>query len=232
VVVGLSHFTLRLRVRQIGGGSLHLRSSVVSSFQLKRVSLETKTEVPAADPTTLKANFWGWLGPRSTTSQCSLSSAQARTQQRNITALAIAQPPSPGASATIPPSDGGGRASCGMDAAGREHTSAFYCMQLWIDRFSRNFSIISVRQRRNRLDKESSIYVTLTDQPLSPEEVSDIAELRLALISLALKPAHRHLSPADFDNAYDLAKRLTRINNAKDHFEYNRQFWNGLFSKA
>jgi hypothetical protein len=89
---------------------------------------------------------------------------------------------------------------------GREHTSAFYGMQLWFDRFSRNFSIISVRQRRNRLDKESSIYVTLTDQPLSPEEVSDIAELRLALISLAVKPAHRHLAPADFDHAYHLSK--------------------------
>jgi DNA-binding GntR family transcriptional regulator len=56
-------------------------------------------------------------------------------------------------------------------------------------------------------------------KPLSVAEVLDIAELRLALISLALKPAYRHLSPADFDNAYDLAKRLTRINNAKDHFE-------------
>jgi hypothetical protein len=80
--------------------------------------------------------------------------------------------------------------------------------------FSRDFSIISVRQRRNRLDKESSIYVTLTDQPLSPEEVSDIAELRLALISLAVKPAHRHLAPADFDHAYELAKRMTRTNSA------------------
>jgi DNA-binding GntR family transcriptional regulator len=60
----------------------------------------------------------------------------------------------------------------------------------------------------------------------------DIAELRLALISLALKPAYRHLSPADFDHAYDLAKRLTRTNNAREHFEYNRHFWDGLFSKA
>jgi DNA-binding GntR family transcriptional regulator len=36
-------------------------------------------------------------------------------------------------------------------------------------------------------------------KPLSAEEASDIAELRLALITLAAKPAHRHLSPADFD---------------------------------
>jgi DNA-binding GntR family transcriptional regulator len=56
---------------------------------------------------------------------------------------------------------------------------------------------------------------------LSAAEVLDIAELRLALISLALKPAYRHLSPADLDHAYDLAKRLTRFNNAKDFFEYN-----------
>jgi hypothetical protein len=54
----------------------------------------------------------------------------------------------------------------------------------------------------------------------------------LALISLALKPAHRHLSPADFDHAYELAKRLTRIKSAKQHFECNRQFWDGIFSKA
>jgi DNA-binding GntR family transcriptional regulator len=60
----------------------------------------------------------------------------------------------------------------------------------------------------------------------------DIAELRLALISLAVKPAHRHLSPADFDHAYDLAKRLTRTNSAKEHFEYNRLFWDAIFTKA
>jgi DNA-binding GntR family transcriptional regulator len=69
-------------------------------------------------------------------------------------------------------------------------------------------------------------------KPLSVEEVLDVAELRLALISLALKPAYRHLSPADFDYAYDLAKRLTRINNPQDHFEYNRHFWDSIFSKA
>jgi DNA-binding GntR family transcriptional regulator len=67
---------------------------------------------------------------------------------------------------------------------------------------------------------------------LSPEEALDIAELRLALISLAVKPAHRHLSPADFDHAYDLAKRLTRTNSAQEHFEYNRLFWDTIFSKA
>jgi DNA-binding GntR family transcriptional regulator len=69
-------------------------------------------------------------------------------------------------------------------------------------------------------------------KPLSAAEVWDIAELRLALISLVLKPAYRYLSPADFDHAYDLAKRITRINNAKDPFEYSRHFWDSIFSKA
>jgi DNA-binding GntR family transcriptional regulator len=69
-------------------------------------------------------------------------------------------------------------------------------------------------------------------KPLSAEEVSDIAELRLALISLALKPAYRHLSPADCRQAYDLAKRMTRLRSAKEHCECNRHFWDGIFSKA
>jgi hypothetical protein len=51
-----------------------------------------------------------------------------------------------------------------------------------------------------------------------------IAELRLALISLALKPVHRHLSPDDFDHVYDLAKRITRISNARDSFKHSRHF--------
>jgi DNA-binding GntR family transcriptional regulator len=69
-------------------------------------------------------------------------------------------------------------------------------------------------------------------KPFSAAEVVDIAELRLALISLALKPAYRHLSLADFDHAYDLAKRVTRSNSARDFFEYNCQFWEIIFSKA
>jgi DNA-binding GntR family transcriptional regulator len=93
-----------------------------------------------------------------------------------------------------------------------------------------------VREALVALEKEGTVimspYKGAIVKPLSAEEILDIADLRLALISLALKPAHRHLSPADFDHAYDLAKRLARIKNAKDHFEYNRQFWDGLFSKA
>ena len=60
----------------------------------------------------------------------------------------------------------------------------------------------------------------------------DIAELRLALITLATKPAHRHLSPADFDVAYGLARQLTRSDSAKEHFEYNRGFWDIIFGKT
>ena len=69
-------------------------------------------------------------------------------------------------------------------------------------------------------------------KPLSVAEVTDIAELRLELISLALKPAHRHLTPADFDLAYDLAKRITRTKGTREVFECNRRFWDIIFSKA
>ena len=93
-----------------------------------------------------------------------------------------------------------------------------------------------VRETLLALQKEGTLIISpyrgAIVKPLSAEEVLDIAELRLALISLALKPAHRHLSPVDFDHAYDLAKRLTRMKNAKEHFECNRNFWDIIFSKA
>jgi DNA-binding GntR family transcriptional regulator len=74
--------------------------------------------------------------------------------------------------------------------------------------------------------------VSIAAKPLSPEEALDIAELRLALISLAAKPAYRHLSPADFDSAYGFAKQITRSNSAKEHFQLNRQFWNIIFGET
>jgi DNA-binding GntR family transcriptional regulator len=93
-----------------------------------------------------------------------------------------------------------------------------------------------VREALVALEKEGTViaspYKGAIVKPLSVTEVLDIADLRLVLISLALKPAYHHLSPADFDQAYDLAKRLTRTKNAKEHFEYNRHFWDGIFSKA
>jgi DNA-binding GntR family transcriptional regulator len=93
-----------------------------------------------------------------------------------------------------------------------------------------------VREALLALEKEGtaimSPYKGAMVKPLSVAEVEDIAELRLTLISLALKPAYRQLSPADFDRAYDLAKRINRTRNAKDFFEHNRQFWDTIFSKA
>ena len=93
-----------------------------------------------------------------------------------------------------------------------------------------------VREALLALEKEGTVvmepYKGATVKPLSPEEVWDIAELRLALINLAAKPAYRHLSPADFDLAYGLAKQMTRSNSAKEHFECDGRFWDIIFEKA
>ena len=93
-----------------------------------------------------------------------------------------------------------------------------------------------IREALLALEKEGTVIISpykgAIVKPLSVAEVLDLAELRLAAISLAVKPAHRNLSPADFDHAYDLAKHMTRLRSAKDHFECNRQFWDIVFSKA
>jgi DNA-binding GntR family transcriptional regulator len=93
-----------------------------------------------------------------------------------------------------------------------------------------------VREALLALEKEGTVvmspYRGAIVRPLSAEEILDIAELRLALIFLALEPAYDYLSPADFDHAYDLAKRISRTGNAKDLFQYNRQFWDTILSKA
>ena len=93
-----------------------------------------------------------------------------------------------------------------------------------------------VREALIALEKEGALIVSpykgAIVKPFFVAEVLDIAELRLALISLALKPAYRHLSPADFEQAYDLATHVTRLRSAKEHFECNRQFWDIIFSKA
>ena len=93
-----------------------------------------------------------------------------------------------------------------------------------------------IREALLALEKEGTVIISpfrgAIVKPISLEEVLDIAELRLALISLAVKPAHRHLSPADFDRAHELAKRATHANSAKEHFEYNRQFWMNIFGKT
>src|SRR6516165_5210943 len=86
-----------------------------------------------------------------------------------------------------------------------------------------------VREALLALEKEGTVVMEpfkgATVKALSSEEALDIADLRLALITLAAKPAYRHLSPTDFDLAYGLAKQFTRSNNAKEHFKYNHQFW-------
>ena len=93
-----------------------------------------------------------------------------------------------------------------------------------------------VREALLALEKEGTVVISpykgAIVKPVSGEEIMDIAELRLALISLALKPAYRYLSPADFEAASELAKRITRARNPKDHFEGHSEFWDGIFSKA
>jgi DNA-binding GntR family transcriptional regulator len=93
-----------------------------------------------------------------------------------------------------------------------------------------------VREALLALEKEGTVtvapYKGAIVKPLSPEEALDIAELRLALITLAVRPAQRYLSPADFDLAYRLARQMTRSKSAREHFEDNRRFWDILFEKT
>jgi DNA-binding GntR family transcriptional regulator len=99
-----------------------------------------------------------------------------------------------------------------------------------------NVSRTPAREALFALEKEGTVdmepFKGATVKPLSPEEALDIAELRLSLITLAVKPAHRHLSPADFDLAYRLAKQASRTNSAKEQFEFDRLFWDIIFGKA
>ena len=93
-----------------------------------------------------------------------------------------------------------------------------------------------VREALQALESEGTLvatpYAGAMLRPLSPAEACEIAEIRLGLISLTLKPAHLHLAPAHFDLAYDLAKRITRAKSAREAFESNRRFWDILFEKA
>jgi len=93
-----------------------------------------------------------------------------------------------------------------------------------------------VREALLALEKEGTVitepYKGAVLKPLSAKETLDIAEIRLALITLAAKAAYRHLSPADFDLAYGLAKQTSRTKSAKEYFEYDRRFWDIIFEKA
>jgi DNA-binding GntR family transcriptional regulator len=99
-----------------------------------------------------------------------------------------------------------------------------------------NVSRSPVREALFALENEGTVLVEPFKgailKPRSPEEALDIAELRLSLITLAVKAAQRHLSPADFDLAYRLAKQTTRTTTAKEYFEYDRRFWDVIFEKA
>src|SRR4029077_8963212 len=99
-----------------------------------------------------------------------------------------------------------------------------------------NVSRSPVREALLVLEKEGTVVMEpfkgATVKPLSPEEALDIAELRLSLITLAVKPAHRHLTPAEFDLAYRLAKQARRTNRAKEQFEFDRRFWDIIFGKS
>jgi len=93
-----------------------------------------------------------------------------------------------------------------------------------------------VREALQALESEGTLvavpYSGAMVRPLSPAEIDEIAEIRLTLISLVLKPAHHYLAPADFDLAYDLAKRITRTKSAREAFECTRHFWDIIFKKA
>ena len=93
-----------------------------------------------------------------------------------------------------------------------------------------------VREALLALEKEGTVamepYRGAIVKPLSAEETLDIGEIRLALITLAAKPAYRHLSPADFDVVDGLAKQITRSNSAKEAFEDNRRFWDIIFERT
>src|SRR6516165_5713311 len=93
-----------------------------------------------------------------------------------------------------------------------------------------------VREALLVLEKEGTVVMEpfkgATVKALSPEEALDIADLRLALITLVAKPAYRNLSPTDFDLAYGLAKQMTRTKSAKEYFECDRRFWDIVFEKA
>jgi DNA-binding GntR family transcriptional regulator len=93
-----------------------------------------------------------------------------------------------------------------------------------------------VREALQALEKEGTVimapYKGAIVKPLAAEEMLEITQLRLALITLAAKTAHPYLAPADFELAERIAKRIRHTRNAKDYFEDNGRFWDIIFQKA
>ena len=79
-----------------------------------------------------------------------------------------------------------------------------------------------VREALQALEGEGTLLATPYSgamvRPLSAAEASEIGQIRLNLISLAVKPAHPHLAPAHFDEADELAKRITRTKSVREAF--------------
>jgi DNA-binding GntR family transcriptional regulator len=86
-----------------------------------------------------------------------------------------------------------------------------------------------VREALQALEQEGTLeaapYRGAIVKPLSPEEGLEIAELRLALISLAAKPAYPHLSLADFELAEKIAWRLNQTQDPVECFEEGVRLW-------
>ena len=93
-----------------------------------------------------------------------------------------------------------------------------------------------VREALPALEKEGTLealpYRGAIVKPLSAQEALEIAGLRLALVSLAAKPAYPQLSPADFDRAGDMAVRLNQTQDPVEFFYGIMGFWHIIFKKA
>jgi DNA-binding GntR family transcriptional regulator len=93
-----------------------------------------------------------------------------------------------------------------------------------------------IREALLALEKEGSVmllpYRGAIVTPLSAEEAEEIAELRLAIISLIAKAAYPHLSPADFSSAEKAAKILQKTKSSTEYYREAVAFWDVLLQRA
>ena len=79
-----------------------------------------------------------------------------------------------------------------------------------------------VREALQALEKEGTLealpYRGAIVKPLSAQEALEIARIRLALASLAAKPAYPQLPSADFDRAAYIAVRLNETQDPSNFF--------------